>query len=50
MDDRMHLDARHSFSFTSPFNRCIYDSYDITDLYLASEFRLYFSFNCLTYQ
>jgi len=33
-------DGCQSFRFASPFNLCIYDAYDITDLYFASQFRL----------
>jgi len=50
MHDRMHHDSRNSFSFASGFDGCINYSYDITDLYFATEFRLWFSLNCLTYQ
>jgi len=35
----MQHDCRHSFSFVLRFDHCIYDLYDITDLYFVSEFR-----------
>jgi len=36
----MHYDICHSFSFAARFDLCIFDMYEITDVYFGREFRL----------
>ena len=50
MHDCINHDGSHSISFPSRFDRWIYDSYNITDLYFSIEFWLQFSIMYLTYQ
>ena len=48
MHDHLQHDGHHSFSFTSHFDGCIYDSYGIRDLNCVSEYRVWLGCNCLT--
>jgi len=50
MHDCMQSKGCHSFSFALCCDCCIYESYDITELYFVSEFWLQLSFNCLTWE
>jgi hypothetical protein len=48
INDAMKYDFRHASWFVFCFGHSIYDSYDIKDLIVVSEFRVQFSFNFLT--